>query len=513
MIIKIRKSKTDVILEKKAHDAGVPGDAFTRREFFERGLIGLSSYLAAPSALSLLLRSQTSFSATQDIRKVFILDFPGGAGFGSEVALLLPNGEIPTGMDYFKTGAPLNNFSVNRQFGAPIWSGGLLNQALTSSAPLTGMGLPTGNPVFPGSITNASEAVKQRLKIVVLQHSNSLDDVASNPTLATQAVANAAVVSQMNYKAKGGLQARSNTNFGTGGFARSSLEFTGLNPAITDEMAKLEKLFKLDQGALTALSPTQLVGVANASFSFSEAVKRTLGDQNQLVNRAVEGASNLRSLADNQPKLNLVVDFPVGNAERTFYNNHFRFEDPNLNQVQRERNLIMAGNVKAVLDGLAPLAVFSENDQIYDYHDGGTTWKTRHHPLMIDQTMKILNTMAAKNQSGILAWHTNGAILFDENQNAQGDGSSYHAGVLFILSSGSSSDPLPQSFYLGGSNMSGGGLNDINLNILARSPSYEGHALLANLLSLSKVPKSEFERFKPRNISLADFQALSVFRS
>ncbi|NBV50052.1 hypothetical protein EBR78_02390 [bacterium] len=510
MIIKSQKSKRDLTREHEHHQKQMPGDYYTRREFLERGLVGISSSLVVPSIFSIFTQSEIAAGITNDIKKVFIVDLPGGAGIGAEIALLMANGTMPAGPTYFRTGAP-DNRSVNTQFGAPIWSVGLLNQALTSTSALANT--PNTASIFnafaPTQITVASTEVRQRLKIIVLQHPNSMDDLSSNPTLGTQSIANAAIVAQMPYKVKGGLQGRSRTNFGTGGFAQPAFTYEGLNPAITNELSQLENLFKLNQGALASLNASQLQQVANASFAFSEAVKRTLGAVNPLAGKASNGSKNLQELASNTPDLDLTR---ATHPERTFYNDIFRFSGLN-NSTQENRNLAIAANTKAVLDGLTPLAVFSENDQLYDYHipnpvDG---WRTVQHPMMIDQTMKLLNALAAKNQSGIVAWHTNGAITFGPGQTADGDGGSYHAGVLFVLSK--PGDPVPESFRVGGANNEGGGDSDINTNILARNPSFEGHALLANLLSLSGVPKSDFSRFMPGNISLAEFQALSKFRT
>ena len=508
MVIKSPKSKKDLSREAEHHEQQKGGDLYTRREFLERGLIGISSSLVIPSAFSLLSRSEIALGATHDIKKVFILDLPGGAGIGAEIALRMANGSVPSGATYFRTGAPTDR-SRNTQFGAHLWSTGLLNRALTETAPIANTPFTGGLFSFlaPTQITVASQAVKERLKIIVIQHPQSLDDVESNPTLGTQTIANAAIVAQMSYKARAGLQGRSPTNFGTGGFAQPSFSYSGLNPAVTNRLSELENLFKLNQGALANLSTAQLQQVANASFGFSEAVKRTLGTRNLLADKASGGSKNLQELAGNTPDLELSR---ANHPERALYNTIFRFDNLG-NETQERRNLVMAANAKAVLDGLAPLAVFSESDQLYDYHvpnpvDG---WRTVQHPMMIDQTMKLLNAMALKNQSGIVAWHTNGAITFGPGQTADGDGASYHAGVLFVLSA--PGGPAPQSFQIGAANNEGGGDSDVTTNILARNPSFEGHALLANLLSLSGVPKSDFNRFRPANISLAEFQALSVF--
>jgi len=493
MILKFPKSKRSAFKEWEEHQKQA-GNYFSRREFLERGLVGFSGLLVAPSVLSLMLKSENAYAAVTEMKKVFILDMPGGAGFGPEVVFLKPDGRIPNGSLFPATGAPVGA-PTSDKYGAQLWRDGLLFRALEGTSPIAIGNNGGGNlsGIVTSQLSVASNLVKTNLRIIVLQHPRSLDDVAGNKTLNTQAIAQAAVIAGMNTKVKGGLQSRS-LNSDSGGFAQPTFEISGMKPAQADSLASIENLLKLQQGALKDLRQNQLQSLAKASLRFSEIIKGKKRGSTALGDKVAQNAQTLKNLADVPPS----VDPNLDNVLRTQFD------------LANQRQLVMAANVSAVLQGLAPVAVFSETSQFYDYHDSTDNWKRDQHPLMIDQTIRILNSMADKNQSGIVAWHTNGGISYGPNQVAMGDGAAYHSAVFFVLSMGDT--PKPERFYLGCANNEGGGESDPAVNILAKAPEYEGHALLANMLSQSGVLKSDFQKYCPSNIPLADFKALSVFK-
>lgn len=526
MIFKKKAGKKTTLSEIRAgeaHKKEVSPEYFhtymSRRELFEQGFTGVTATLMAPSLLSLLLRSQEAQAAIYADRPAFIFTMQGGASFGPEVVLSDINGELtltPAAHRELSGGLQLSLTDPNvatpisRKYGAGLWTEGLLFRALE------GQQLPAqGAPGVAVQITGLDPAIRNNLKIVVFQHARTDDDTNTNPNVPSHLMAASAMLGTSTLPLVRAIQNGSNSE--AGGNGRPTLPLPGFKPGSGNSIQDLASLTSLKQGALQTYSPDQLKALSRAIASFGEKQMQAPGvaagsGRQQFVTTAKEAADNMYKLVDRPPDTNVFAD-PIMQRPDTF-------NVPALSPASPTEDQVIAANVKMVLDGVAPLAVFNmrgdRRGNVFDYHTTNGTasaplvnvrgtggpgdtvgltiglgWRETLHPLLIDRTIRTLNAMYRKGKSGTISWVTDGSVRFSSGPaNAPFDlaaatgegGQTGHTAVMFILNLDPDAPPV-QKFYLGGFDRNlGGAITDTNLNILARGPEYEGLAIYATYL-------------------------------
>lgn len=463
----------------------------SRREFFEKGLAGVTSTLFMPSLLSLLLRSKEAQAADYKQIASFIITLQGGDSWGSEFVLSDANGNLTlTAAAHQQLSGGLQTTltesnPISRQFGVGLWTRGLLYNAIAGTPlPQEGNGI---------QITPASEKVRDNLKITAYQHSRTDDDTNRNPNVPSHLISASALMGSNTLPLVKAFQNNNNSN--SGGNGRPTIELAGFKPGSGNTLTDLANLTSLKVGALNSYSESEVRSLSRTIASFADKQRNSprMGGQLKLVETSKEASDNLQKLVENPVVTNPLSDLNIVQA--------FGLTNATLAPAQT-----IAANVMLVLNGVAPLLVHTMAG--YDHHsqpssrplanlpgmsgpssNTGLAWRETLHPNLIDRTIRILNAAASKGVSAQVTWVTDGSVRFSSGPNndlfaSTGEGGQTgHTALTFHYSDPSNPLPPLRRFYLGGFDPNtGGAITNTTQNILARGPEYEGLAIYASYL-------------------------------
>ena len=485
VILKFPKSKREIEKEWLAHQLEHDPNFLTRREFLGKGVAGVTAISFMPSLFALLTQSKTAKAANDFSKAAAILSLPGGFSLSGEAVPQTVSGAFLTLGSYKNLGVPGTNPStsgaVSTKYGAPLWTSQRLFKAFEA----------------------ASSQVKNNLKVVVGWHSNSQDDSNNNPNMAAPHILASIANSGTRFRVMG---TQVNSNTGSGGKGLATADFAGAKPAVATTLAQAQNLLSLKQGSLSQMSTNSLIAASSLAKRLTETAALRFAAMNsgqQLSDISRTSANEVVNNVSSESVLDPRADAPI--AQAFGISAATPLTDP---------KLPLAANVQLLANGLSPVTVIQVQSN-FDYHDGTANWNANNgaHDQVVQVLMPLLESCAAKRKSVIVMLATDGATGFGaDSQTATGDKAAIH-GVAYIVLSMNNEIPV-QKLLLGGmksSDTAGGSAEtDTNLNILQKSPSYEGHVLTASLLGMQDLKPQDFVA---GNITADDFVKLNIFKS
>lgn len=484
VILKFPKSKHEIEKEWLAHQLERDPNFLTRREFLGKGVAGVTAISFMPSLFALLTQSKTAKAANDFSKAGAILSLPGGFSLSAEAVPQTVSGAFLSLGSYKNLGVPGTNPStsgaVSTKYGAPLWTSQRLFKAFEA----------------------ASSQVKNNLKVVVGWHSNSQDDSSNNTNMPAPHILASIAKSGTRFRVMG---TQVNSNTASGGRGLATADFAGAKPAVATTLAQAQNLLSLKQGSLSQMSTNSLIAASSLAKRLTETAAlrfaaMTSGQQLSDISRtsANEVVNNVSSESVLDPRADAQIAQAFGISAAT------PLTDP---------KLPLAANVQLLANGISPVTVIQVQSN-FDYHDGTANWNANNgaHDQVVQVLMPLLESCAAKRKSVIVMLATDGATGFGaDSQTATGDKAAIH-GVAYIVLSMNNEIPV-QKFLLGGmksSDTAGGSAEtDTNLNILQKSPSYEGHVLTASLLGMQDLKPQDFVA---GNITADDFVKLNIFK-
>jgi len=484
IILKTPKSLRDAHKQWLAHQLKRDPMFQSRREFLEKSAAGITALTFMPAIFSLLTKTQTAKAANELSAAAIILSLPGGFSASPEVVPLDIDGKFLQAGSYKNLGRPLGvneSFAeaISTSYGAPLWKTGKLFKMFESMA-------------------REVDDNGMKISVAVGWHSNSLDDSLNNPVIASPHILKALTDAKFKFRILG-TQVNSNTD--SGGRGKPTAEFPGFKPAVANNLKQVQDLMELKKGALSGVSEKALSAATVLAHRITVGAKARFAAMNsgrQLAELTEAANRDLVEKIGNTPKL---VPINLDPNIAPFFN------------LSDQTQLGVAANLKLITDNLSPLLALQINAN-FDYHDATTGWNDDirgQHALVANTLRPILRACAKAGKSVGIMLSTDGATSFDESMRAIGDFAPIHGSIYIFLHK--KSDPPLKRFQLGGmlnNEKDGGSANtDVNLNILQRHPSYEGHVLTASLLGMLGL---EVKRYAVSNIKDTDFEFLNLFK-
>ena len=438
----------------------------SRRNFIINAGEATAATLLVPSLLAMLTSPRVAQAAI-DFRPLVIFDCEGGGTFAKQV---LPRDQVGNLLPaYDKLGMP-NGFNpgtspILSTYGAPVPSASLLGRALADNPAAFPILAPIGT-LAPN--VAASAAVKANLKIISIC-APSADDSANNQMISSLAVSNLAVKLGAPMSVRSGL---ADGNTPSGGKSAPSQNIPGFKPAQANSLTAVQGLLSLKQGALTGFSDAQISSMVKLTTRLNDEQKSRLIN---MTSGAQLGAIAASAAKANEAKVASFNADPRVDASLTqeFSLTGLPDTDP---------RVIAAAQMKLVRDGQAPVLVRRLTG--FDYHNQGVAnWTARHQDL-INQTMRVLNTMAAAGKSVMIHWNTDGATS-NQFDNPTGDLGVNHSSIVFVLSMNGA--PKPTSFQIGHFTTAQAAASTTDV-AKGTNASNIGHAVFANLAAFQGVP-------------------------
>jgi hypothetical protein len=485
VILKFPKSKREIEKEWLAHQLEHDPNFLTRREFLGKGVAGVTAISFMPSLFALLTQSKTAKAANDFSKAAAILSLPGGFSLSGEAVPQTVSGAFLTLGSYKNLGVPGTNPStsgaVSTKYGAPLWTSQRLFKAFEA----------------------ASSQVKNNLKVVVGWHSNSQDDSSNNTNMPAPHILASIANSGTRFRVMG---TQVNSNTASGGRGLATADFAGAKPAVATTLAQAQNLLSLKQGSLSQMSTNSLIAASSLAKRLTETAALRFAAMNsgqQLSDISRTSANEVVNNVSSESVLDPRADAPI--AQAFGISAATPLTDP---------KLPLAANVQLLANGISPVTVIQVQSN-FDYHNNTADWNAPNgaHDQVVQVLMPLLESCAAKRKSVIVMLATDGATGFGaDSQTATGDKAAIH-GVAYIVLSMNNEIPV-QKLLLGGmksSDTAGGSAEtDTNLNILQKSPSYEGHVLTASLLGMQDLKPQDFVA---GNITADDFVKLNIFKS